>query len=92
MTTTLITGIAGFIGSWTAEALLARGETVIGLDNFNDYYDVSLKRARVKKFGKQIPVISCDITDFANLQTIFKKNKIDRVCHLAAQAGLRKCQ
>ncbi len=89
MRTILLTGIAGFIGSWTAEALLKRGDSVVGVDNFNEYYDVSLKRARMKKLEGKCRVYESDITDLAAMEGIFRENKIDQVCHLAAQAGVR---
>lgn len=89
MATILLTGTAGFIGSWTCEALLARGDTVIGVDNFNDYYDVNIKRNRVKKFPKPVKIYEIDISDYKALEKVFDENKIDKVCHLAAQAGVR---
>jgi UDP-glucuronate 4-epimerase len=88
MKTVLLTGIAGFIGSCTAEALLERGYSVVGVDNFNDYYDVKLKRDRVKKFSGKCEIREIDIADSKALQAIFKERKIDQVCHLAAQAGV----
>jgi UDP-glucuronate 4-epimerase len=89
VTTVLVTGIAGFIGSWVAEALAARGDTVVGVDNFNDYYDVSLKRARAKRLQDRCRIHECDVADLAALREVFDRHKIDRVCHLAAQAGVR---
>ncbi|MGQ0644880.1 MAG: NAD-dependent epimerase/dehydratase family protein [Elusimicrobiota bacterium] len=89
MKTVLVTGAAGFIGSWTSEALLARGDAVVGVDNFNDYYDVSLKRARAKKFEGRCRIYEADIADLAAVERVFQENKIDQVCHLAAQAGVR---
>lgn len=89
MKTILVTGAAGFIGSWTVETLLARGDTVVGVDNFNDYYDPTLKRARAKKFQGRCKVYEADITDRAALEKIFDAHKFDQVCHLAAQAGVR---
>jgi UDP-glucuronate 4-epimerase len=88
MTTIFLTGIAGFIGSWTTEALLKRGNKVIGVDNFNDYYDVTLKKARVKKFAKDAKVHLADVSDMDAMEKIFKTNRIDQVCHLGAQAGV----
>jgi len=61
MSTILLTGIAGFIGSYTGKALVEKGHRVIGIDNFNDYYDVNLKRERVKVFGKNIEIHECDL-------------------------------
>jgi len=89
MKTIFLTGIGGFIGSWTTEALLKRGDKVIGVDNFNNYYDVTLKRNRVKKFQDKVKIYENDIGDLAAMRKIFKENKIDQVCHLAAQAGVR---
>ena len=88
MKTILLTGTAGFIGFWTAQALLDRGETVIGLDNFNDYYDPQLKRNRVKRLKPAIAIHEVDVSDAAGLKKVFSQNKIDVVCHLAAQAGV----
>lgn len=89
MATILVTGIAGFIGSWTAEKLLERGDKVVGVDNFNDYYDVSIKRNRIGKFKGDFKLYESDITDYKAMERIFNENKIDKVCHLAAQAGVR---
>jgi len=89
MKTILVTGAAGFIGSWTVEGLLKRGDKVIGIDNFSEYYDPVLKRARAKKFEKQCQIHEIDITDAQGIEKIFKQNKFDQVCHLAAQAGVR---
>lgn len=88
MATVLLTGCAGFIGAWTAQALIARGDTVIGVDNFNDYYDVKLKRDRLKTFCSKATFHEVDITDAAQVENLFKKYPIDQVCHLAAQAGV----
>ncbi|MCB4755522.1 MAG: GDP-mannose 4,6-dehydratase [Elusimicrobia bacterium] len=84
----LVTGIAGFIGSWIADALLRRGDTVIGVDNFNDYYDVSLKRNRVNKFVNKCIIHEIDISNYQKLEQVFVEEPIDQVCHLAAQAGV----
>lgn len=85
----LVTGAAGFIGCWTCEALLKRGDSVIGIDNFNDYYDVALKRDRVKRLGGKFKIFECDITDYKSLEKILSENEIAQICHLAAQAGVR---
>lgn len=85
----LITGGAGFIGSALARRLVADGHTVIALDNFNEYYDVALKRARQKAFLAGIEVVEADITDEGALETLFAAHDFDVVCHLAAQAGVR---
>ncbi|MGH6697153.1 NAD-dependent epimerase/dehydratase family protein [Sphingopyxis sp.] len=89
----LVTGIAGFIGMHAAAHLLARGETVIGIDNFNDYYPVDLKEARVAELerlgGDRLAVHRADIGDEAALVTALADADFDRVVHLAAQAGVR---
>lgn len=85
----LVTGAAGFIGSALAARLKNDGHDVIGLDNFNDYYDVELKRARQKALLSGVEVIEGDITDGAKLRALFAAHKFDLVCHLAAQAGVR---
>jgi UDP-glucuronate 4-epimerase len=88
----LITGVAGFIGFTLAKRVLDRGDTVIGIDNLNDYYDVTLKQARLRlleDYGKRFKFYKIDITDRAALQRVFQQEKIDRIMHLAAQAGVR---
>lgn len=92
----LVTGAAGFIGSHTCVELLKKGHTVVGLDNMNDYYDVNLKKARVshiRKVAKELKgkfsFTVKDIEDGAGLEKIFRKEKFDKVCNLAAQAGVR---
>ncbi len=87
----LITGTAGFIGSTLAMRLLARGDEVIGIDNLNDYYDVTLKQARldrVKAYAKFTDV-RANIEDRDQMQAIFKTHQPQRVINLAAQAGVR---
>jgi len=88
---TLVTGAAGFIGFHVARALLERGQEVIGIDNLNPYYDVSLKRGRLELITPN-PLFTFyhgDINDLATLETIFANHSIDRICNLAAQAGVR---
>jgi len=87
----LITGGAGFIGSACAKKLMDRGDEVVLIDNFNDYYDPSLKEARIKKFlkGYKFKLYRGDIRDEKLIEKIFKKEKIDKVIHLAAMAGVR---
>ena len=91
MTKVLITGGAGFIGSACAKKLMDRGDEVVLIDNFNDYYDPSLKEARIKKFlkGYKFKLYRGDIRDEKLIERIFKKEKIDKVIHLAAMAGVR---
>jgi len=87
-----LTGAAGFIGAHTALALLKRGDIVIGVDNFNDYYDPKLKIARVKNLlpsFKKFKLYRADICDEKKMAEIFKKEKPTHVCHLAARAGVR---
>ncbi len=87
----LVTGVAGFIGHATAHRLLDRGETVIGIDIVNDYYDPSLKEARLSTFEgrQQFTFHKMDVSDVAGVASLVKDNKIVRVIHLAAQAGVR---
>ena len=88
----LITGAAGFIGSHVAHALLARGETVLGIDNLNDYYDVSLKQARLSRLEseKQFTFRKIDISDRDGVLRLANEfPAIDRIIHLAAQPGVR---
>jgi len=87
----LVTGTAGFIGYHTARALLARGDEVVGVDNLNEYYDVTLKHARLKQFdgNPRFRFIKLDVADRAGIQALFEREKFPRVIHLAAQAGVR---
>lgn len=85
----LVTGGAGFIGSALARRLAAAGHTVVVLDNFNTYYDVSLKRARQQAFLQDTTVVEGDITNRELLDTLFSKWQFDVVAHFAAQAGVR---
>lgn len=81
----LLTGAAGFIGSHSAQALLARGDTVYGIDNFNDYYEVSQK----EKNAENLNIFRVDITDEPAIEKIFAEIKPDVLLHLAARAGVR---
>ena len=87
----LVTGAAGFIGFHVARALLARGARVVGLDNFNDYYSPALKKARDRELRRQARFTSVagDLTDLAGLQALFQAHNPQKVCHLAAQPGVR---
>jgi len=89
--TILVTGAAGFIGFHVAGALIARGEHVIGFDNINDYYDPSLKRARLERLGgaKAFDFVKADLADADAVRDTFARFKPRRVVHLAAQAGVR---
>lgn len=92
MTGIVLTGAAGFIGFHTTRALLARGETVIGIDSLNDYYEPALKRARLAQLEGTggFTFFQADIADRVAMAEIFKRHDgIDRVIHLAAQAGVR---
>ncbi|WP_120076103.1 NAD-dependent epimerase/dehydratase family protein [Aurantiacibacter odishensis] len=88
----LVTGAAGFIGSALAERLLARGDSVIGIDNCNAYYDPSLKKARLArldKLGGAFTFHKLDFADMAALESALAGEQIDRMVHLGAQAGVR---
>lgn len=87
----LVTGVAGFIGSFTAQRLLNRGDAVVGIDNLNDYYDVTLKEARLKRLEdhSEFTFVRGDIVDAGTLDKLFTAHKPDRIVHLAAQAGVR---
>jgi len=102
----LVTGTAGFIGYHLAKKLLARGDEVIGLDNINNYYDVTLKYGRLADLGisqdsiadhkatqsttyEKHKFVKMDLADRFEMEHLFKEEKFDAVCHLAAQAGVR---
>ena len=87
----LVTGTAGFIGSHVAQRLLERGDEVVGLDNLNDYYDVTLKKARLARFENHpgYTHIQADLADRAAMEQAFAVHRPQRVVHLAAQAGVR---
>ena len=87
----LITGAAGFIGFGLAARLLDRGDTVYGIDNLNNYYDVNLKKARLEKLStrEKFSFEKLDIADRAGMESLFARNKFDAVMNLAAQAGVR---
>jgi len=87
----LVTGAAGFIGSALALKLLERGDTVHGIDNLNDYYDVTLKKARLERLStrEKFSFEKLDIADRAEMGSLFAREKFDAVMNLAAQAGVR---
>ena len=87
----LVTGAAGFIGYHVARYLLDRGEEVVGHDNFNTYYDVRLKEARLAQIADQtnFRMVRGDLADREAMATLFSSEKFDRVVHLGAQAGVR---
>ncbi|MBX3354346.1 MAG: NAD-dependent epimerase [Phycisphaeraceae bacterium] len=87
----LVTGAAGFIGSWTAQRLLDRGDEVVGLDNLSPYYDPSLKEARLARLKPKpgFRFVRLDLADRAGMESLFAQEKFDTVVHLAAQAGVR---
>ncbi|KAE8696840.1 UDP-glucuronate 4-epimerase 4 [Hibiscus syriacus] len=86
----LVTGAAGFVGTHVSAALKKRGDGVLGLDNFNDYYDPSLKRARQALLERSgVFIVEGDINDSALLRKLFEVVAFTHVMHLAAQAGVR---
>lgn len=102
----LVTGTAGFIGSFLAERLIARGDEVVGLDSINDYYDVNVKYGRLERMGifrhkldygvkvqsglhPNYKFVQMKLEDAVGIDALFKAEKFDRVCNLAAQAGVR---
>ncbi len=89
--TILLTGAAGFIGSHTAERLLRRGDVVVGVDNFNDYYSPSQKKDNARVLGEytNFHLVQGDIRDKKLLARLFSQNRFDAVIHLAAMAGVR---
>lgn len=91
MSTTLVTGCAGFIGMHCAAQLLARGDTVVGIDNLNAYYDPALKTARLARLQAQpgFRFEKLDVADRAGMAALFARVRPQRVLHLAAQAGVR---
>ena len=87
----LVTGTAGFIGSHLAQRLLARGDEVVGVDNMSDYYDVTLKQARLARLTDH-PLythVHADLADRTAIETVFATHRPQRVVNLAAQAGVR---
>jgi UDP-glucuronate 4-epimerase len=87
----LVTGAAGFIGYHFSKKLLDRGEQVVGIDNLNDYYDVQLKRDRLEQLRafRNFTFYQMDLCDQGGLKGLFEKHAFARICHLAAQVGVR---
>nr|WP_314688992.1 NAD-dependent epimerase [uncultured Pantoea sp.] len=87
----LVTGAAGFIGFHVSQRLLAAGHQVVGIDNLNDYYDVSLKQARLDQIlpHPAFTFIEMDLADRQAISSLFEQHAFERVIHLAAQAGVR---
>jgi len=90
----LVTGVAGFIGFHVANYLISRGDTVVGIDNINDYYDVKLKEGRLDQLysapnAHLFNFIKLDVADKEQIAALFEKEKFEKVIHLAAQAGVR---
>jgi len=91
MTRILLTGAAGFIGSHVAITLLERGDEVTGIDNLNDYYDPTLKDARLARLTGRpgFTFRQMDVADRPGMEQLFREGTYDKVIHLAAQAGVR---
>src|SRR5881392_915389 len=85
----MVTGGAGFIGSHLAEKLLAVGHEVVILDDFNDFYDPQIKHANIAGFAKDLTVCRVDLRENDSVRTVFRREKVDAVVHLAARAGVR---
>ncbi|HJO47910.1 MAG TPA: NAD-dependent epimerase [Candidatus Scalindua sp.] len=89
--TYLITGAAGFIGFHLSKRLLAQGKSVVGIDNLSDYYDINLKKTRLRELEGDpgFAFYKLDLTDRGGVENLFSENKFDYVVNLAAQAGVR---
>jgi len=87
----LVTGAAGFIGFHLAKRLLERGDQVVGIDNLNAYYDVSLKEARLDQLraSRRFEFVRADIADRGAMEKVFEGARFDAIVNLAAQAGVR---
>ncbi len=91
MNTILVTGVAGFIGFYASKRLLAEGYTIVGIDNLNNYYDISLKQARLQRLNahKNFTFHQLELANETETAALFAKVKPSHVLHLAAQAGVR---
>jgi UDP-glucuronate 4-epimerase len=85
----LVTGGAGFIGSHLAERLLNVGHEVVILDDFNDFYGPQIKHANIADFAKDVAICHVDLRDNDSVRTVFRRDKVDAIVHLAARAGVR---
>jgi UDP-glucuronate 4-epimerase len=85
----LVTGGAGFIGSHLVGKLLAAGHEVVILDDFNDFYDPRIKHANIAGFAKDVTLCHADLRDNESVRTVFGREKLDAIVHLAARAGVR---
>src|SRR5213076_1403637 len=85
----MVTGGAGFIGSHLAEKLLAVGHEVVILDDFNNFYDPQIKRANIAGVAKDVTVCHVDLRENDSVRTLFGREKVDAIVHLAARAGVR---
>jgi len=85
----LVTGGAGFIGSHLAEKLLTAGHEVVVLDDFNDFYDPQIKHANIASFGSDVAVCHVDLRDAESVESLFRRERVDAIAHLAARAGVR---
>ena len=91
MSKVLVTGAAGFIGSHVCLRLLERGDCVVGLDNLNDYYDVSLKEARLDRFihHADFRFVEMNLQEREGMEKLFAEEEYDQVVNLSARAGVR---